>query len=305
MVPQGAWATGSILPEAQARWSTPESHGSSWEPELRELVWFGGKSHVKNKFLRFGSIAAVALSAAVAAPIMHVHDSGGVLARVDVATGNVNVIGNMGVVMTDIAFDPSGDLFGLSFTGFYSINAATGAATLIGNHSIPGGNALVFSDTGTLYAAGANSTSLFTINPATGASTNLGSTGFASGGDLAFNGGDFFLASSASSLVRVDLGNLANSAAVGPFGVPSVFGLATGNDGVLYGVAGTQIFSVNTATGAATNPQSYAGQGLGTAFGQSFRTEAGAPDIPEPATYALVAAGSGLLLLTRRRRKTG
>jgi hypothetical protein len=251
-------------------------------------------------------VAAVGASAAAAAPIMYVHDSGGRLARVDVATGDVNLIGDMGVIMTDIAFDPDGDLFGLSFFSFYSINRNTAAVTFIGNQSIPVGNALVFRSDGTLYGAGANSTSLYTINPATGSSANLGSIGFSSGGDLAFHNGEFYLASSTNQLVRIDLSDLANTAAAGSFGVVNVYGLATGDDGALYGVAGTRIFSVDTATGAATNPINYAGQGLGDAFGQSFSTEAGAPPvdtvIPEPSTCALIAGALAALLLTRGRR---
>jgi hypothetical protein len=186
-------------------------------------------------------VLATGVGTANAAPIMHVHDSSGTLGTVDVATGTVNVIGNMGVVMTDIAFDPLGNLYGLSFGSFYSINPTTAAATFIGNHGINTGNALVFGTDGTLYAAGAGSLSLFTINPATGAATNLGSMGFASGGDLAFNAGEFYLASSGSQLVKIDLANLANTAAVGSFGVGGVFGLATGDNGVLYAVASTSI----------------------------------------------------------------
>jgi hypothetical protein len=248
-------------------------------------------------------LAACAVTA-VAAPVMYVHDNAGQLARVDVVTGDVQLIGNMGVTMTDIAFDPTGALYGLSFNVLYSINRTTAAVTPIGSHGVPGGNALVFAADGTLYAAGTSSNSLFTIDPATGASTNLGNMGFASGGDLAFNGGNFYLASNTSQLVQIDLANLSNTSAVGPFGVGGVFGLATGDDGVLYGVAGTQIFSVDTATGAATNPVNYGGQGFGTAFGQSFFTEAGAPpggDVPEPSTYALVLSASALTLLCRSR----
>jgi hypothetical protein len=234
----------------------------------------------------------------VAAPIMYVHDAGGNLATVDVQTGGVNVIGNMGIQMTDIAFDPSGALYGLSFGAFYAINTATAAPTLIGAHTVPSGNALVFAADGTLYAAGNTSTNLFTIDKATGAATSLGNMGFASGGDLAFNGGNFYLASSNSQLVKIDLGNLAATSAVGSFGVANVFGLGTGDDGQLYGVAGTQIFLVNTATGAATNPVNYGGQGLGAAYGQSFRTEAAAA--PEPATVVLLGMGLAGALLRRR-----
>lgn len=66
-----------------------------------------------------------------------------------------------------------------------------------------------------------------------------------------------------------------------------MFGLATGDDGTLYGVAGTNVYTINTTTGAATNPVSFAGQGLGQAFGQSFFTEAGA--VPEPGALALIS----------------
>jgi hypothetical protein len=39
---------------------------------------------------------------------MHVHDSSGHLGTVDVVSGSVVTLGNMGVVMTDIAFQGLG-----------------------------------------------------------------------------------------------------------------------------------------------------------------------------------------------------
>lgn len=247
-------------------------------------------------------LAALALASsagAFAAPIMHIHD-GTRLATLDVANGAVNIIGAMGTTITDIAFDPLGNLYGLSFTNLYAINKTTAAVTLIGAHGIAGGNALVFGSDGTLYGMGNGTTNLFSINTSTGAGSSLGSTGFRSGGDLAFNAGNFYLASSTSQLIRLDLGNLSNSAAVGSFGVGSTFGIATGSDGVLYSVANNTVYKVDTATGAATSPVSFAGQGLGQVFGESFFGEANVP-VTEPGVIGLL--GFGLFGLSRLGRK--
>ncbi|MGN7869101.1 hypothetical protein [Paracoccus sp. 22332] len=234
---------------------------------------------------------------------MHVHDSNGMLGTVDTTTGAVSVIGDMGVVMTDIAFDPTGNLYGMSFTSLYRIDPGSGVSTLIGAHGISSGNALVFGADGTLYGAGNATTNIYTLNTMTGVGSSLGSIGFYSGGDLAFVGSDFYLASSANQLVKIDLGNPGGTAAVGSFGVSDVFGLATAPGGRLYGVAGTSIYEVDVTTGLATNPLSFAGHGLGIAYGQSFYTESGAEPAPVPVPPAGVLLAGGLVLLGRARRR--
>jgi len=71
-------------------------------------------------------------SAVQAGPFLYVHDATGNLGTVDVATGDVIVIGDMGVTLTDIAFDPNGNLFGISLFNLYQINYETAAISLVG-----------------------------------------------------------------------------------------------------------------------------------------------------------------------------
>ena len=248
-------------------------------------------------------VACALFSAAIAAhaaPTLWVSTGGAQLATVDVATGATSLIGNTTIALTDIAFSPTGDLYGISFSSLYTVNSSTGATTLGGGLGAVSGtaNALVFGSDGTLYMAGST---LYTVNTLTGAASAIGSIGFQSGGDLAFIGGDLFMASSGNQLVEVDVTTGAGTS-VGNLGVASMFGLATPDNVNLYGVAGQSVYLVNTTTGAATFLSTFAPTLSGGAFGLAFLTEADGGTVPEPGTLALVAVALLGAAAGRRRR---
>lgn len=236
---------------------------------------------------------------ATAGQVLWIDDDQGNLGTVDVGTGAVNVVGNMKYTMTDIAFAPDGTLYGTTFGDLYKISTTTAAATLIGSTGLSGGNALVFATDGTLYTAAFNSTNLYTLSVGTGAATNLGNIGSASAGDLAFNGGSLYLTSTADKLVKINLSPVGGTN-VGNLGFSSAYGLATAANGVLYGVAGTKIYSIDPMSGAGTFVLDYSGHGLGAANGTSFITEA---VVPEPSSIVMLGIAFTTMAAVAHRRR--
>jgi len=257
------------------------------------------------KWIKRTSVACALFSAAIAAhaaPTLWVSTGSAGLATVDVATGATSFIGSTGTALTDIAFSPSGDLYGISFSDLYKVNSSTGATTLVGSLGSFSGtaNALVFGANGTLYMAGS---SLYTVNTLTGAASAIGPIGYQSGGDLAFIGGDLYMASSSNQLIDVDT-TTGVGALIGSLGVASMFGLATPDNVNLYGVAGQNVYLVDTTSGAATFQSTFAPTLSGGAFGLAFLSEAGGGNnVPEPGTLALVSLA--LLGAAAGRRRCG
>jgi PEP-CTERM motif len=222
-------------------------------------------------------------------------------------------------------------------TRLFSINRFTGVLAEVGpvgnDLNLSAGGLAIHPLTGVMYAVGAGnqSTGLFTLSKTSGTATlvglsggqccvvpfgfNMYGLGFASNGTLFANG--LTLSGDGSShLFTLDLGSgLATD--IGSHGVGvgrqlNYSGLAFDANGVMlsmgsYDAASGALFTVNTATGAATSltaPGPY-GSGpihFGVDGGLSFAPSAA---VPEPAQGALLLAGLLSLMLKRWRAPRG
>jgi hypothetical protein len=148
--------------------------------------------------------------------------SGHALLTINPANGLVNVVGSFNAgsaTMTDVAFDQSGHLYGISSSGganLYSINPGTGQATEIGvsGVSFTQGGGLAIGSGGIFYGAPIPG-EYGTYDPTTGAYTHITSPASPAGAGgsyaaLAFNGsvlyGDDLVAgvSGSTHLVTID-----------------------------------------------------------------------------------------------------
>jgi len=170
---------------------------------------------------------------------------------VDETTGTSTLVGPIGFVGTDVAFNGT-DLYGISFTDFYRIDPSTGASSLIGSMGSSGVNALTIALDGTAYAANLAG-ELLEVDITTGEAGLIGNmgSGYSSAGDIAISDDNQVYASvnrvgyDNSWLVFI---NLTNGAAtpIGDIGYAGVWGLSF-KDGILYGVTSSgQIIEIDT-----------------------------------------------------------
>jgi hypothetical protein len=191
---------------------------------------------------------------ATAGPKIYITDSAGKLATVTLGTYAVHIIGSTGAALTDIAFNPKdGQLYGVTFTGFYRVNTTTGKATFIGKLGISDANALVFDGQGVAYTEGVNSPELYTINITTGKVSRVGSTKpFKSAGDLTFYAGGLVLSGYYQSALESNtpdtlvLLNPKTGAvlAYSELKIANLFGIVCTGKDLLFGFAGTNVYQL-------------------------------------------------------------
>jgi hypothetical protein len=197
-----------------------------------------------------------------------------VLVAINPATALVTVIGGFNAgptnssgspaTMADLGFDAAGNLWGVASIGgpnLYSINVATGQATLVGPNGVStstGGGGIAISSGGTFYAT-PTASRFGTYNSGTGAFTNIANPAKPAGGG-AYGALDFD-------------GNVLYGLNVGPGSPPP-----------------THLVIIDTATGAVTD--------LGASVNS---LDAIAFQVPEPATLVPFIVGIAGFAARRRR----
>ena len=193
--------------------------------------------------------SAASLSENTATQWIYITDSNKVLWRVTTDGKQLQRLGSEGVLLTDIAFDPTnGNMYGVSFTHFYRVNPNTGSTTLIGSNGLSEANALIMARAGKAYTASFTTTRLYSINVNTGATTVIGSNGrWESAGALTFYNGALVLSGKGSSADTLVWLNPANAKIVRtvPLAVKDLYGLASTASNVLYGFANTDFYRIS------------------------------------------------------------
>ena len=170
------------------------------------------------------------------------------------------LIGVLSVAMSDMALSPDGQLYGISYDALYKINAKTGQATLIADHTFAGANGFFIGPDGTAYISSNAYVGTYTLNLATGetsvlpaSSTNYNSSttdGKPWAGDIAMIKGELVLTAAHEKFILIDPVNGATIEEVS-HGIEGLSGIAAvGN--TLYGVANGSLYSFNLATGGST-----------------------------------------------------
>ena len=238
------------------------------------------------------------------------------LVTIDLATGTTTFIGTTGIAVNGLTFDSTtGTLFASERGdgGLYSLNTATGAASLIGAFNSPASGCssrnvlLTANSSGDLYGwCDPGSDDLMSIDKNTGTATIVGESGIGTGRHgLAFDvNDDLYLYQ--SSYYDVDT-NTGAASLLGTFSATAHHGDFNDDNNLYYGIAGNGLLNVLDLVGGTGLVDSIQTD-RDNLFTIAFTAE-GEPDpdpdpdpnpVPEPTS--LLLASLGLIGLASRRK---
>lgn len=182
----------------------------------------------------------------------------GIIATVDLETGELTEIFDTDIRWTDIDIAPDNSVFGIDGSQLYSIDLEAQSVTPIGSHGVRSLNALEIGEDGTLYAASVFSPEIYTLNPANGTATEIGTIPFdaVSAGDLQFIDGTLYLADPQDLIaLNVENDTFNGASSIGSFSLTggSIRGITVDEDGDPIGFTENgNILTFDLATGATT-----------------------------------------------------
>jgi IPTL-CTERM motif len=239
---------------------------------------------------------------------------------IDTATGATTSVGPIGQALTGMAYN--GTMYGVTNGNsacsrcLISINLTTGAGTVIGPVGLTISE-LEFGANGTLYGWSESNDVLASINTTTGAGTEIPGSGLSTSGDgMALVGGVMYVMPEGDSgtyyIVNTTTGatTLAGTLTNAPFPGTNVSAAAVDpGSGVVYaayqnfGVAPSNLVTVNMATGVATNVGSTALMLDALAFAPAAGAASGpVPTLSEWALLIMALLIGATAVVTLRKR---
>ena len=155
------------------------------------------------------------------------------LYRLDLSNCSTELITPVDLRMTDIAFHPNGNLYGIRFSGeILQIDMETGETDLIYTFTseLPRFNSLTISIDEVIYAAMTNG-DLFSFDLTTNSEEFIGNAGYGANGDLTFYQGNLYLGATETRIVLIDRNELSNNSVVmNDSFLDDIYGFSTFNE---------------------------------------------------------------------------
>lgn len=247
------------------------------------------------------SVAAIStLTTSAQAGTFYVSTNRNQIGAIDESTGSYTQLAST-PTFTDIALDPLDELWGITFSQLYSVNLDTQTYNYVGNLGATL-NALGFTDDGALYGSGGSG--FYSIDTSSGRASLISSiSGFSSSGDIVFDAARnlFWATSSGDSLWSITQDGVATK--VGNIGYRTVYGLAFGDDGTLFGYTanGNQL-ALNIETGAGTFVRKISGLNSENIWGAASEPDATAPKEPMSTPEPSILGGLAVIALMLNRK---